>query len=109
MGNAEVVEYRMLAANNQFAVVSLFASGLRNTTLLQLARMATGLGQAFSVYAVYREGQMTFEASARLEVLRPSQSLESILHDLVEDADFLHSLLAPMTLQVERHFAPQRR
>ena len=53
MGDA-TIEYRVLAANSQTATASLFADGLSNTILLQLARIATGTNQVFSAYAVYR-------------------------------------------------------
>lgn len=105
MGQTQVIEYQMLAAGERAASVSLFWEGLRHTILLQLARVATGLGPAFSVYAVYREGQMTFEASARLQVSRPRRPPETLLHELMHDADFLQAVLAPMRLQVDKHFA----
>ena len=88
--------------------MSLFSAGLRNTTLLQLVRLSTGLSQAFSVYAVYREDQMTFEVSARLAVARPNQSLQAILRGLVDDVEFLSSVLTPMQRQVDSHFATLR-
>ncbi len=104
----EIVEYQLLAADEQAASISLLSGGLRNSTLLQLVRLSTGKGQAFSVYAIYREGPMTFEASAKLQVIRPGRSLESILRDVVTDADFLQTVLAPMKVQVDKHFAAQR-
>ena len=64
MARTDVVEYRLLSADAQSALGSLLSEGLRNTTLLQLLQLSTGFSQAFSVFAVYREDDMTFEVSA---------------------------------------------
>ena len=88
MARTDVVEYRLLSADAQSALGSLLSEGLRNTTLLQLLQLSTGFSQAFSVFAVYREDDMTFEVSAELSVCLAERSLQVILHDLVEDADF---------------------
>lgn len=109
MQHDKVIEYRMLAADHQRATLSLFADGLSQTTLLQLVGLETGRGRAYSVYAIYREGGMTFEASALLQVPRPSALPEAVLTDLMQDADFLDSMLRPLRLQVDHHFAAHRR
>lgn len=109
MKTAKLIEYRLLSASRQAVAISLLADGLANTALLQLLRIETGVSRSLSIFAVYREASMTFEASAKLRVARPGEALEAILHDLVGDAEFLDFLLAPITGAVDRHFARPRR
>ena len=108
MGNAEVSGHRMLATSEAVAAASLFVRGLFHTALLQLHCLDTGAGQAVSVYAVYREGGMTFEASAQLEVAVSPHSPRSILTDLLVDSQFLDDLFNPMVREVDKHFGRLR-
>ena len=108
MGSTDIQDYCLLIANADAALVSVFVDGLRNTLLLQVARLSTGVGQAFSAYTVYREEDMTFEVSARLAVSNLHHSPQLVLSDLVRDTDFLQSVLTPMRKQVSLHFASER-
>lgn len=108
MTHAKVVEYQALAIDHDAAAVSLLFNELHYSILLQLVRLLGGLTPAFSIYAVYREGQVTFEASAKVAVDRADQSIESLLFDLIQDAEFLDSVVVPIRVEVEKHFAALR-
>lgn len=104
MNEASLIEYQILSASHHAVAVSLFAKGLRNTVLIQLLRIETGVGRASSIFAVYREGPMTFETSAKLTVSRVGCSVEALLRELVENESFLGPLLTAMAAAVDRHF-----
>ena len=104
MKPARLIEYRILSTSRHAVVVSLLTDGLANTALLQLLRIETGVSRALSVYAVYREASMTFEASAKLVFERPGDSLDTIAHTLVRDPEFLGFMLTPVDRAVRRHF-----
>lgn len=109
MKNAEATEYQVLATDECAASASLFWQGLTNSALLQVARVDTCSGHAFSAYTLYREGSMTFETSAKLLVIHPDPSPEFVLRDVLADHAFLNAMLEPMRAQVKRHFAARHR
>lgn len=108
MGNAEAGDHRILATSQASASASLFVRGLVHTALLQVYRFDTGAGQALSAYVIYREGGMTFEAAAQLEVAVPSDLPRAILADLLVDASFLDDLFKPIVHEVDKHFCRLR-
>lgn len=95
---------RILASGDDFALLSAFVPGLPNTVLVQLLRDRHGELPAFSLYAVYRESGMTFDAIVGFDIVGPRSPLEDVLMEFVKGAEFEEALLRPLTASVRRHF-----
>lgn len=94
----------MLAAGSNFALVSSFVQGLADTLLVQLVGNTYGHARIFSLYSVYREGDMSFDAIMRFKVLDPSMPLEDILGAFVRSLAFEVAVIEPLARRVRQHF-----
>jgi hypothetical protein len=93
-----------LAAGPDFALLSAFMPGLPNTVLVQLVRTVWCDPFGFSLYATYREGNVTFDAIARFEVGDASAALADVLKGFVASDDFERAVVAPILREVRAHF-----
>ncbi len=98
-------ESRVMAWNSNFALLSMFVPDLSNTLLVQLFGSSASGRKVFSLYSVYREGPMTFDAIIRFDMAEPILPLGEVLRRFVEGSEFKTSVLLPMVRIVRRHFA----
>ena len=95
-------ELRMLASGPDFALLTVFVPGLANTLLVQLLRMP--MTDRYSLYAVYREGNVTFDAIARFDIGDQAGCFKDLLEAFVQSSDFKTVVVRPIVSEVERHF-----
>ena len=75
---------------------------LSNTLLVQLVKFP--FVDRYSLYAVYREGGVTFDAFARFDIGDQTGSVAEVLEAYVQTAHFMTAVLVPIGREVERHF-----
>jgi hypothetical protein len=99
------IETRLLGADADFALVSALVPKLANSLLVQLFRCPLGESHSMSLYAVYREGGMTFDAIVGFDAGMPSGPLADLLEAFVRGGTFRRAVLTPLRQAVEKHFA----
>lgn len=99
-----VTDSRVLAHGDDFALLSTFVSELPNTLLVQLLRGTFGARQTFSLYAVYREGGMTFDAIIRFDIAEHGKDLQDVLQHFVDGVAFEAAVLGSLRKEVGHHF-----
>ena len=98
-------EARVLWHSPDHAVVALSVDTLAHTLLVQAVRLRLGDGAvACSVYAIYREGSMTFEAAVRFDCPSDAGALGTALLDCVATAHFHTAVIVPLAREVRTHF-----
>ncbi|MDP9044401.1 MAG: hypothetical protein M3O01_06285 [Pseudomonadota bacterium] len=104
-----LVESKMLAQGADCALASVLIDGLPNTVLVQLVGTPLGSRRVFSLYSVYREDTVTFDAICRFSLrpvpkhrLRPP--LEQTLRRYLGTSDFRSRVIEPMMQEVQTHF-----
>lgn len=95
---------RILASGRDFALLSTFVTGLAHTVLIQLCRSAPAGRPVFSLYCLYREGGMTFDAIVEFELGARSLPLAEVLEQFATSAEFETVVLTPLAERVGRHF-----
>ncbi len=95
---------RTHACNSSFALISAFVPGLPNTLLVQVVRSVFGKRPTYSLYAVYREGEMTFDATVRIDVTAPDMRLDELLRRFLRSKDFDLAVIRPIAARVRLHF-----
>jgi hypothetical protein len=95
-------ELRMLASGTDFALLTVFVPGLANTLLVQLTRMP--ISDRYSLYAVYREGNVTFDAIAGFDIGDQVKCFRDLLGGFVRTSDFESAVVRPIVREVRRHF-----
>jgi hypothetical protein len=96
-------EARVLRRSPDHAVVALSIDTLAHTLIVQAVRLRIGHVVGCSVYAIYREASMTFEATVRFDC--PSEAaIDSALLDCVATPDFRDAVIGPIACEVRRHF-----
>ena len=84
--------------------MSAFVPGLANTLLVQVYRSLLGKRPTYSLYAVYREGEMTFDATVRIDVTAPDMRLDELLRRFLRSNDFDLAVIRPIAERVRLHF-----
>ena len=95
---------RTIASGRGFALLSTFVEGLPNTVLVQLLRSVCGTPAAYTLYTVYREGPMTFDAIAAFDVGQPRECLADMLKRFVCSAAFESAVMEPIRREADAHF-----
>jgi hypothetical protein len=98
------IETRLLAEDADFALVSALVPKLANSLLVQLFRCPLGEAHPMSLYAVYREGGMTFDAIVGFDAGMPAGPLADLLEAFVRSSTFRRAVLKPLRQAVEKHF-----
>jgi len=93
---------RTLASGADFSLLSAFVSGLSNTLLVQLIKIP--ISDRYSLYAVYRERDVTFDAIARFDIGAQAECFKDLLEGFVRSSAFDTAVVRPITKEVERHF-----
>jgi hypothetical protein len=93
-----------LAATPDSALVAAFVPGLVNTVLFQLTRLPFGGRSALGLYALYREGDATFDAIARLDAGDDTGPLDDLLMRFMRSGECLSKVIEPVALRVAAHF-----
>lgn len=96
---------RTLACTGSFALISAFVPGLPNTLLVQVFRSVFGKRPTYSLYSVYREGEMTFDATVRIDVTAADMRLDELLRRFLRSPDFDAAVVRPIADRVRMHFA----
>lgn len=98
-------ESHVLQTGENFALVALMTPALSNSVLVQLFAAPAPGARVFSLYAVYREESMTFDAIIRFdpgsEVSLPKGEL---LQRFVARPAFDAAVLRPLVRGVRAHF-----
>ncbi len=103
-------ESHLLRCDDHVALVALMTPMLPNSVLVQLFGTPFGVRQVFSLYAVYREDSMTFDAIIRFEPgVEARLSKGDLLQRFVARSSFDRAVLQPLASRVRSHFAPLRR
>lgn len=95
---------QLVSANDNCALMSLFAGGLVNTVLVQMLRGPCGSRSVGSVYAVYREDGVVFEDIVEFDMNVSLAPVAEQLRLYVRSDDFEMDLLSPLVRSVRRHF-----
>ena len=82
--------------------MSTFVPTLSNTLLVQLLKLP--FTDRYSLYAVYREGDVTFDAIARFDIGEQASCLRELLEAFVQTAAFETAVLQPLFEEVSKHF-----
>lgn len=85
------------------AIGAAFVPHLANTVLFEITRLQLGSKEQLGLLAVYREGDMTFDATARLEGT-VGQRLDEMLHGFIGSRDCQDKVVAPLFAHVQSHF-----
>ena len=93
---------RMLASGKDFALLAAIVPGLANPLLVQVYRSSFGTRPAYSIYALYRTGRMSFDVTVRVTVADPLAGLEALLRGFVAGRDFERAVIDPLTRQMLR-------
>lgn len=103
-------ESHVLQAGDNFALVALMTPLLPQSVLVQLFGAPVPGRKAFSLYAVYREESMTFDAIIRFDPgAEASLPKGELLRRFVCRPSFETAVLHPLVESVRRHFDPLRR
>jgi hypothetical protein len=97
-------EGRTLACDTDLALIATFAPGLAHTVLVQLVRNRFDGRSVTSLYAVYREGDTTFDAIVGFEPGEPTRPLGDVLRTFIRGGAFQTAILGPLQEQVRSHF-----
>ena len=84
--------------------MSAFVPGLPNTLLVQVYRSVFGKRPTYSLYSVYREGEMTFDATVRIDVTAHDMRLDELLRRFLRSNDFELAVIRPIAERVRLHF-----
>lgn len=95
---------RTLFTGPDAALISLCVHGWANSLLVQLMRLPVGRSETFSLYTLYREGSMTFEATVRFDMGESRLPLETVLTAFVRGSEYEQAVLKPLARQVRQHF-----
>jgi hypothetical protein len=95
-------ELRILGSGANFALLTVFVPGLANTLLVQLIKLP--ITDRYSLYAVYREGNVTFDAIARFDIGDHAECFKDLLEAFVQSPNFENAVVRPIATEVERHF-----
>ena len=98
------IESRLLASSKDSALLALSVGDLPQSVLTQLSGIPLQGKRVFSLYSVYREGPMTFDAIIGLEVVDSTLELTEVLSHFVHGSEFRASILTPLIKTVHRHF-----
>ena len=82
--------------------MSTFVPTLSNTLLVQLLRLP--VSDRYSLFAVYREGDVTFDAIARFDIGDQTSCLSDLLEAFVQTEAFETAVLQPLVAEVLEHF-----
>ncbi len=96
-----VSEIGTLVGEKDWALIATFVKGLCNTVLVQAFRSDVCPP---SLYAVYREGGMSFDAIIALEPTDCRARLDDVLREFVEGDLFYLTVVDPMKVEIGRHF-----
>ena len=99
-----MTESRTLACSSSFALLSAFVPGLRNTLLVQIFRSTFGKRPTYSLYSVYRESDMTFDATVLIDVTAPDMRLDELLRHFLRSPQFHSAVSRPIASRVHAHF-----
>lgn len=99
------VESRVLVSTQQLALLTLFVDGLPNTVLVQLCALRFGTRRSFSLYVLYREGTVTFDAVTRFQPKGSTRSLGEVLRRFTRTEAFQAVVVAPLVRDVREHFS----
>ena len=97
------IELREVASSADFALTSASMPQFFNPVLFQLMRLPVGSRERLSLLAVYREGDMTFDAACELSRDR-GEHLASVLRSFIGSDECAAMLMVPMRAAVEVHF-----
>lgn len=112
MNNAtksHLIDARVQSQGIHCAWASVLVANLPNTVLVQLVGTPLGGRRAFSLYSVYREETMTFDAICRF-ALRPlprhrtRPPLDQTLRRYLATVEFKRRVLDPLVQEVQAHF-----
>jgi hypothetical protein len=80
---------------------------LPNTLLVQLFGLRVAGTRKFSLYALYREGDMTFEAVMCFDRGTSKACLDDLLRSFVDRQSFRAAVITPLIREVAAHFGRQ--
>jgi hypothetical protein len=93
-----------LAASSDSVLFSAFVPGLINTVLFQPTRLQFGARPALGLYALYREGDATFDATVRLDARGDMRPLDDVLLRFLRSNECLSKVIEPVAVRVAAHF-----
>lgn len=93
-----------VAAHDDLARLTVPIEGLPNRLSLQLYGTPLGGSRAFSLYALYREGTMTFDAVIRFDRGACGRRLAEVLRAFVASERFRTAVADPLVREVLAHF-----
>jgi hypothetical protein len=96
-----VGETSTLVEGRDFALISAFVDGLCDTVLVQAFRNDICPP---TLYVVYREGGMTFDAIVALAPADSRARLDEVVREFVSGNLFYPTIVEPMKAAIERHF-----
>ena len=76
---------------------------MSNTLLVQLVKLP--FADRYSLYVVYREDGVTFDAVAKFDVGDQAGCVADVLEGFVQTANFETAVLQPIVSEVKAHFA----
>ena len=98
-------ESNLLQAGENFALLALMTPELPNSVLVQLFGAPVSGRAAYSLYAVYREESMTFDAIIRFDPgSEAALPKGEVLQRFVARPSFETAVLQPLVRSVRTHF-----